>query len=134
MAHGDECHSKHHQHVGASSSGPSAKPKKLAKRPRPSSYREESSHEVSPPHGGTPDETEYLKMYSPEVHITQGIVNYSKEDPMNLMSSATSLATACLRRDSLMRDSGLSFIKIGIGLCFIQNHLQWSSSMLILSI
>jgi hypothetical protein len=33
MTHGDERHSKHRQNVGASSSGPSAKPKKLAKRP-----------------------------------------------------------------------------------------------------
>jgi hypothetical protein len=33
MSDGDEHHSKHHQDVGASSSGPSTKPKKLAKRP-----------------------------------------------------------------------------------------------------
>jgi hypothetical protein len=66
MAHGDERRSKHHQDVSASSSGPSAKPKKLAKRPRPSSYQEESSPEVSPPH----DETECLKMCSPEIHTT----------------------------------------------------------------
>jgi hypothetical protein len=58
MARGDECRLKHHQDVGASSSGPSTNPKKHAKRPRPSSYMEESSPEVSPPHGGTPDETE----------------------------------------------------------------------------
>jgi hypothetical protein len=45
------------QDIGTSS-GPSAKPKKLAKRPRPSSYQEESSPKVSPPCGGTPDETE----------------------------------------------------------------------------
>jgi hypothetical protein len=38
MAHGDERRSKHHQDVGASSSCPSAKPKKLAKRPRSSNY------------------------------------------------------------------------------------------------
>jgi hypothetical protein len=75
MAHGDERHSKHRQDVGASSSGLSAKPKKLAKRPRPSSYQEESSLEVSPPHGGTLDETECLKMYSLEIHTTQEIVN-----------------------------------------------------------
>jgi hypothetical protein len=83
MACGDECCSKHHHDVGASSSGPSAKPKKLAKRPRPSSYQEESSPEVSPPHGGTPDEMECLKMHSPKIHTTQEIVNYSKEDPLN---------------------------------------------------
>jgi hypothetical protein len=86
MDRGDEHHSKHRQDVGASSSGPSTKPKKIAKRPRPSSYQEESSPEVSPPRGGTPDETECLKMYSLEVHITREIVNYSKEDLMNLIS------------------------------------------------
>jgi hypothetical protein len=85
MAHGDERHSKHRQDVSASSSGPSAKPKKLAKRPRPSSYQEESSPEFSPPHGGTPDETECLKMYSPEIHTTREIVNCSKEDPLNVV-------------------------------------------------
>jgi hypothetical protein len=85
MAHGDECHSKHHQNVGASSSGTSAKPKKLAKRPRHNSYQEESSPEVSPPRGGTPDEMECLKMYSLEIHTVREIVNYSKEDLMNVV-------------------------------------------------
>jgi hypothetical protein len=85
MAHGDERRSKHHQDVGASSSGPSAKPKKLAKRPRPISYQEESSPEVSPPRGGTPDETECLKMYSPEIHTTREIVNYNKENSLNVV-------------------------------------------------
>jgi hypothetical protein len=70
MACDDEHCSKHRQDVGASSSGPSAKPKKLAKRPRPSSYQEEFSPEVSPPRGGTTDETECLKMYSPEINTT----------------------------------------------------------------
>jgi hypothetical protein len=28
---------------------------------------------------------EFLKMYSPEVHTNQEIMNYSKEDPMNVM-------------------------------------------------
>jgi hypothetical protein len=68
MARGDERRSKHRQDVGDSSSGPSAKSKKLAKRLRPSSYQEESSLEVSPPRGGIPDETECLKMYSLEIH------------------------------------------------------------------
>jgi hypothetical protein len=85
MARGDEHRSKHCQDVGASSCGPSVKPKKLAKRPRPSSYQEESSPEVSPPRGGTPDETECLKMYSPEIHTTRETVNYSKEDPLNVV-------------------------------------------------
>jgi hypothetical protein len=85
MARGDERRLKHHQDVGASYSGPSAKPKNLAKRPQPSNYQEESSPEVSPPRGGTPDETECLKMYSPEIHTTWEIVNYNKEDPMNVM-------------------------------------------------
>jgi hypothetical protein len=85
MAHGDERRSKHHQDVGASSSDPSAKPKKLAKKPWPSSYQKESSPEVSPPHGGTPDEMECLKMHSPEIHTTREIVNYSKEDSLNVV-------------------------------------------------
>jgi hypothetical protein len=85
MARGDERRSKHHQDVGVSSSGPSAKPKKLANRPRPSSYQEESSPEVSPPRGGTPDEMECLKMHSSEIHTTREIVNYSKEDPLNVV-------------------------------------------------
>jgi hypothetical protein len=85
MAHGDERRSKHHQDVGASSSAPSTKPKKLAKRPRPSSYQEKSSSEISPPRGGTLDETECLKMLSQEIHTKWEIVNYSKEDPMNVV-------------------------------------------------
>jgi hypothetical protein len=85
MAHGDERRLKHHQDVGASSNGPSTKPKKFAKRPRPSSYQEESSPEVSPPRGGTPDEMECLKMHSSKIHTTREIVNYSKEDPLNVV-------------------------------------------------
>jgi hypothetical protein len=85
MARGDEHRSKHRQDVGASSSGPSTKPKKIAKRAQPSSYQEESSPEVSPPRGGTPDEMECLKMHSPEIHTSQEIVNYSKEDPLNVV-------------------------------------------------
>jgi hypothetical protein len=85
MARGDERRLKHHQDVGVSSSGPSAKPKKLAKRPRPSSYQKESSPEVSPSHGGTPDETECLKMNSSEIHSTREIVNYSNEDSLNMV-------------------------------------------------
>jgi hypothetical protein len=85
VAHGDERRLKHHQDVGASSSGPSAKPKKLAKRPRPSNYQEGSSPKASPPPGGTPNETEFLKMYPPEIHTNWEIVNYNKEDPMNVM-------------------------------------------------
>jgi hypothetical protein len=85
MARGDECRSKHRQDISASSSGPSTKPKKLAKRSRPSSYQEESSPEVSPPCGGSPNEVECLKMYSPEIHTTREIVNYSKEDPLNVV-------------------------------------------------
>jgi hypothetical protein len=84
MTHGDECHSKHRQDVGASSSGLSAKPKKLAKRLRPRSYQEESSPEASPPYGSTTDEMECLKMYPPVIHTNWETVNYSKEDPMNV--------------------------------------------------
>jgi hypothetical protein len=85
MARGDERRSKHCQDVGVSSSGPSAKPKKLAKRPRPSSYQEESFPKVSPPRGGTPDEMECLKMYSLEIHTMREIVNYINDDPMNVV-------------------------------------------------
>jgi hypothetical protein len=77
---------KHRQDVsGSSSCAPIAKSKKLAKRPRPNSYQEDSSPEASPPRGGTPNEIECLKMCSPEVHTNQEIVNYSREDPMNVM-------------------------------------------------
>jgi hypothetical protein len=85
MAHGDERRSKHHQDIVASSSGSSAKSKKLAKIPRPSSYQNESSPKVSLLRGGTPDETECLKMSSPEIHTTREIVNYNKEDPLNVV-------------------------------------------------
>jgi hypothetical protein len=85
MACDDERRLKHYQDVGASSSGLSTKPKKLAKRPRPSSYQEESSPEVSPPRGGTPDEMECCRMHSPKIHTNREIMNYSKEDPLNVM-------------------------------------------------
>jgi hypothetical protein len=85
MAHSDERRSKHRQDVGASSSDPFANPKKLAKRPRPHSYQEESSPEASPPRGSTPDETECLKMYPPVIHTNREIMNYSKEDATNVM-------------------------------------------------
>jgi hypothetical protein len=85
MAHGDERHSKHRQDVGASSSGPSTKPKKLPKRPRPITYQEESYPKVSPPRGGTPDDTECLKMHSTKIHTSREIVNYIKEDPLNVV-------------------------------------------------
>jgi hypothetical protein len=81
MAHGDERHSKHRQDVGVSSSGPSAKPKKLAKRSRPRSYQEESSPEASPPRGSTPDEIECLKMYPPMIHTNQEIMNFARRIP-----------------------------------------------------
>jgi hypothetical protein len=85
MACGDESRSKHHQDVGASLSGLSTKPKKLTKRPWPNSYQEESTPEVSPPRSGTPDETECIRMHSPEIHTNREIVNYSKEDTINVM-------------------------------------------------
>jgi hypothetical protein len=47
MARGDERRSKHRQDVGASSSGLSTKSKKLAKRPRPSSYQEKRVISIS---------------------------------------------------------------------------------------
>jgi hypothetical protein len=57
-------------------------------RERPISLREESSPEDSPPHGGTPespDKLECLKIRSPIIHTNQEVMNYSKEDPMNLV-------------------------------------------------
>jgi hypothetical protein len=85
MVYGDECRLKHHQDVSASSSDPSAKTKKLARRSRPCSNQEESSPEASPPHGSTPDETESLKKYPLVIHTNREIMNYSMEDPMDVM-------------------------------------------------
>jgi hypothetical protein len=88
---GQECHSKHRQEAGGSSSSraPTAHPKKIAKKASPSSLQEESSPEDSPPHGGTPespDKLECLKIRSSVVHTNREVVNYSKEDPMNLVT------------------------------------------------
>jgi hypothetical protein len=88
MAHdGDERRSKHHQDVGASLGGPSAKTKQLAKRKRHMPH--DSSSEDSPPRGGTPkspDETECLKLRSPISQVNRVGVNYNKEDSMNLVT------------------------------------------------
>jgi hypothetical protein len=88
---GHEHRSKNHQEAGGSSSSwaPTARPKKLAKRARPISLQEESSPLDSPPHGGTPespDELQCLKIHSPIVHTNREVLNYSKEDPMNLIT------------------------------------------------
>jgi hypothetical protein len=76
---------KHHEMVGASSSSraPTAQAKKLAKQIRPSTLREDSSVEDSPPHGGTPDspeEFECLKIRPLVFHSNLEVVNYNKED------------------------------------------------------
>jgi hypothetical protein len=73
---GHERRSKQRQETGGSSSSraPFAHPKKHAKRPRPSSLREESTLEDSPPRGGTPespDELECLKIRPPVVHTNR---------------------------------------------------------------
>jgi hypothetical protein len=63
--------------------------KQLAKRWRPSSLRDESSPEASPPRGGTlesPNEVECLKMRPPVIHTNRDIMNYIKEDTMTLMN------------------------------------------------
>jgi hypothetical protein len=92
MAHkGQERHSKQCQETGGSSSSraPTAHPKKLAKRARPSSLREDSSPEDSPPCAGTPEspnELECLKIRPLVAHTNWEVVNYSKEDPMNLIT------------------------------------------------
>jgi hypothetical protein len=88
---GHERCSKQRQGTGGSSSsqGPFAHPKKPAKRPRPSSLREESSPEDYPPHGGTPDfpkEVECLKIRALDYHINREEVDYNKEDPRNIIT------------------------------------------------
>jgi hypothetical protein len=70
-------------------SSPSTHPNNLAKRQRPSSLREESSPEDSPPCGGTPnspEEFECLKIRAPDCHINQEEVDYNKEDLMNIIT------------------------------------------------
>jgi hypothetical protein len=71
-----------------SSRAPTAHPKKLAKRARPSTLREESSPEDSP-RGGTPnssDELECFKIRPSIADTNREVVNYSKDDPMNLIT------------------------------------------------
>jgi hypothetical protein len=61
----------------------------LAKRWRPSSLREVSSPENSPPHCGTPKspkEVECLKLRPPIVYTNQEVVNYNKVHPRNLIT------------------------------------------------
>jgi hypothetical protein len=62
---------------------PLSSPRSLPRDNGPAATR--SSPEVSSPHGGTLDETKCLKMYSLEIHTTREIVNYSKEDPLNVV-------------------------------------------------
>jgi hypothetical protein len=87
---GHERRTKHRQDVGGSlSRSPSAMPKQVAKRRRPSSLREESSPKDFPPRGGTPespDEVEYLKLRPPVVYTNREVVNYNKVDPRNLVT------------------------------------------------
>jgi hypothetical protein len=91
MARDDhEWHTKYHESAGASSSSraPTAQPKKLAKRPRSSTLREDSSLEDSP-HGGTPDspeEFECLKVRPPVAHSNWEVVNYNKEESRNIIT------------------------------------------------
>jgi hypothetical protein len=87
VGEGHERRSKQCQETGGSGSsrGPSAHPKKLAKRARPNTLQEESSPEDSPPHCGTPEspnELECLKIRSAVAHTNREVVNYSKEDPL----------------------------------------------------
>jgi hypothetical protein len=88
---GHEQCSKHREEAGASSSSrdPTVQPKKLAKRPRPSTLREESSLEDSLSRGGTPDspdEFECLKIKALVDHMNWEVVNYNKEDPRNIVT------------------------------------------------
>jgi hypothetical protein len=64
-------------------------PKQLIKRRRPSTLREESSPEDSPPHGGTPEspeEVECLKIRPLVAYTNREVVNYNKVDPRNLIT------------------------------------------------
>jgi hypothetical protein len=66
--------------AASSSQAPSAHPKQLAKRQRPSTLREESSPENSPPRGATPptpDGYECLKIKPLVAHTNQEVVNYN---------------------------------------------------------
>jgi hypothetical protein len=87
---GHEHRTKHRQDVsGSSSHAPAAKPKQLTKRQRPSSLREESSPENSPPRGGTPkspEEYECLKIRPSVAYTNREVVNYNKVDPRNLIT------------------------------------------------
>jgi hypothetical protein len=128
---GRERRTKHRQDTGGSSSqAPAARSKLLAKRRRPSSLREEFSPEYSPPRGDapeSPDEVECLTMSSPEIHTNRDIVNYSKEDPMNLVKLRNQPCYKSTRKEAPMRDFGHSFIKIGIKLCYIRRLIRWSN-------
>jgi hypothetical protein len=90
MTHeGHERHSKRREAVGASSSSwaPTTHPKKVARWAKPSTLREESSPEDSPPRGGTPEspnEFECLKISPPVSHTNREVVNYNKVDPRNI--------------------------------------------------
>jgi hypothetical protein len=91
VGEGKECRSKHCQEAGGSGSSraPITHPKKLAKRVRPSSLREESSPKDSPPCGGTPespDEFECLKIHAPDCHTNREEVDYNREDSRNIIT------------------------------------------------
>jgi hypothetical protein len=58
------------------------------------------------------------------IHINREIMNYSKEDPMNVLHLRNKPCySSSKEREAPMRDFTLSFIKIGTRLCFIRNHL-----------
>jgi hypothetical protein len=91
MCEAHERCTKHREAASASDSSqaPSAQPKQLAKRRRPSSLHEDSSPEDSPPRGATPStppEFECLKMRPPEVFTNQEVVNYNKVDPRKIVT------------------------------------------------
>jgi hypothetical protein len=86
----ERCSKKRQETDGSSlSQAPNAHSKNLAKRERPSSLREESSPKDFPRRGGTPEspnELECLKIRSPVARTNREVVNYSKQDPMNLVT------------------------------------------------
>jgi hypothetical protein len=58
-------------------------------------------------------------MYSPEIHTMQEIVNYSKEDPLNVVHLCNKACYNLVKERVTDERFWISFIKIGIRLCFI---------------
>jgi hypothetical protein len=64
---------------------PLPSPRKLPRDHGPAATRRSPPPRSLHLRDGTPDETECLKMYSPEIHTMREIVNYNKEDSLNVV-------------------------------------------------